>query len=371
MLFNNVFQRFQLAGIGLSGLLLSACQTTAPQPQLTDHARHTDFERDRQAILAMAGSYAVDFTFRETIAVRPDYETAEPYHSGGTEWVTVLEDADNRIVLQHVLVACGSDSEEQEEPAEEETTYTETLTANDQTSDYNEESADSDDEECFPIKHWRQDWIYQDQSLLEFRGNNRWENVSLPAEQVRGTWSQAVYQVDDSPRYEGYGRWQHDGNQSVWQSETTWRPLPRREYTVRDDYDVLVAINRHVITPNGWYHEQDNYKLDLSRNTDHPVIAREFGLNRYEPVDAPELSLASEYMHETEVFWAQVRNYWNQQLNRHQSLNIQSKVDDEAMYERMFELADEHTDAKTEASGRIQREIRNTLAAYVQAGHSD
>ena len=27
-------------------------------------------------------------------------------------------------------------------------------------------------------------------------------------------------------------------------------PLPRREFSVRDDYDLLVGVNRHTITPN-------------------------------------------------------------------------------------------------------------------------
>ena len=45
-----------------------------------------------------------------------------------------------------------------------------------------------------------------------------------------------------------FGRWEHFGNVSTWLSSTTWRPLPRREFSVRKDYDVLVGTNRHTIT---------------------------------------------------------------------------------------------------------------------------
>src|SRR3546814_951309 len=48
---------------------------------------------------------------------------------------------------------------------------------------------------------------------------------------------------------------------ATWTSDLTARPLPRREYTKRDDYNVLIGINRHTITPNGWTHEQFNTKV--------------------------------------------------------------------------------------------------------------
>ncbi len=346
--------------LSLSLSLLGGCQSQPTQPQQATtvdlNIEHTQFELDRQAILAMAGNFEVDFNFRETIAVRPGYELSEAYQSGGVEWVTVLEDAGERIVLQHVLVACSTP---EETDVSEDESYNQRSTEESSTSELNI------DEDCFPIKHWRQDWVYQDITMTEYRGHNRWATVTLADEEVRGTWSQAVYQVDDSPRYEGYGRWHHEPNQSVWESEITWRPLPRREYTVRDDYDVLVAINRHVVTANGWHHEQDNYKLDLDKDTKHPVIARENGLNHYLSTDAPELRIASEYMDDTDQFWGAVRNWWQQQFTTHNTLDIAKKVDDKAMYERMFELADEYKGA-SRVNNKMQRDIQQVLTTYIK-----
>lgn len=45
-----------------------------------------------------------------------------------------------------------------------------------------------------------------------------------------------------------------------WENKTS-SPLPRREYTKRDDYNVMLRGNRHEITDYGWMHEQDNDKM--------------------------------------------------------------------------------------------------------------
>ena len=43
------------------------------------------------------------------------------------------------------------------------------------------------------------------------------------------------------------------GNRSAWTGENSWRPLPEREHSVRDDYGVMEGFHRIVITP-GWIH---------------------------------------------------------------------------------------------------------------------
>src|SRR3546814_12670956 len=84
---------------------------------------------------------------------------------------------------------------------------------------------------------------------------------ALSPAQTGGAWTQCVYEVSDAPRYCGTGKWSYDNGIATWTSDLTARPLPRREYTKRDDYNVLIGINRHTITPNGWTHEQFNTKV--------------------------------------------------------------------------------------------------------------
>ncbi|MEO0587771.1 MAG: DUF6607 family protein, partial [Planctomycetota bacterium] len=230
------FRSVAAGSIALAGLMAPASfvsaetrvdysSATAEKAEDCGCAATMAFEKDRKAILAMAGEYEVDFQFQETVTIVPGYELKDPYNSGATEFVEVVEDTGDRIVLQHILVM-----------------------------------SDPKDAEAKPhvVKHWRQDWVYQDTTLIEYRGNRIFETVELSADEVAGTWSQAVYQVDDSPRYEAIGSWSHIGDRSSWASKETWRPLPRREHTKRDDYQVMVARNRHTITPTGWVHEQDN-----------------------------------------------------------------------------------------------------------------
>jgi hypothetical protein len=208
-------------------------------------------QQDRAAILAMAGEYRVHFEFTETVALRGGYATKPAKTSGATELVVVVEDSPGRIVLQHLLLDTRSNG---------------------------------------VIKHWRQDWTWQDTTLLEFRGDRRWQRRALAPAEVAGRWTQSVHEVDDSPRYAAVGRWEHRGDTSEWVSEQTWRPLPRREHTTRDDYDVLVGTNRHIVTPWGWVHAQDNTKLDLRRNAAEPLIAKEVGSNTYRRINDVDFS---------------------------------------------------------------------------------
>lgn len=216
-------------GYLLPGWLALACGTVAGPAEVAGSRSAVpgcEPERDRAAIRGMAGEYAVSFSFQENLALTEGYKPRDRYEVDGTELVLLIEDTPARIALQHLLVT-GPASDPR------------------------------------VIKHWRQDWTFQDRELLEYRSGGVWYRKTLLAEQVRCTWSQAVFQVNDAPRYEGWGPWRHADGTSSWTSNETWRPLPRREYTERDDYDVVIGFNRHVMTPTGWAHEQDNTKVVL------------------------------------------------------------------------------------------------------------
>ena len=153
------------------------------------------FERDRRAILAMIGGYRTSFDFIETVGFNPTYKPAAPYQSWGTEYVYLVEDQGDFISLQHVIVMFIK-------------------------------MPDKSISDAMVIKHWRQDWQYEDINLNVYVGNNTWKKKEFAKEDIAGTWSQSVYQVDDSPRYQSTGHWQHKNNYSSWLSQETWRPLP-------------------------------------------------------------------------------------------------------------------------------------------------
>jgi hypothetical protein len=269
------------------------------------HAALADsaFERDRKAILAMAGEFEVKFRFDETVSLREGYELRHD-KSQGFETVLVVEDTGKRIVLQHILVS-------------------------------------KDGEHV--VKHWRQDWTHQDRQLREFAGGRIWKSRQLSTAEARGTWTQAVYEVNDGPRYESFGRWHHEGQYSSWQSHSTWRPLPRREYSTRKDYDVLLAVNRHAITPWGWVHEQDNTKWDRADVTGHPYVARELGVNEYRRLTGFDFGPARAYAERTRQYWAAVRAEWERVLAGSNPVEVAGGAEVAEALDRVYEMANETT----------------------------
>ncbi|MEM7139020.1 MAG: DUF6607 family protein [Myxococcota bacterium] len=281
--------------------------------------------RDRNAILKMAGSFDVDFDFEETVALAEGYALQESYHSEASEVVLVLESTATHVVLQHILLI------------------------------------PQDDGPTLPLKHWRQDWTFEDTDLLEFQGDRIWRHRTLSPAEAQCTWSQAVFQVDDGPRYEGIGRFEHaeDGT-ATWASEETWRPLPRREYTKRDDYDVLIAFNRHVITDSGWQHEQDNRKWVLDEQV---ALVEERGLNVYQRANLEDDVVARDYMSKTGAFWTEVRDEWATQLTSSPSVHVRNKVDGAPLYLRIFPEAESLSSEKPRTQ---RRTIAELLAQYVE-----
>ena len=265
-------------------------------------------EADRKAILSMAGEYHVSFRFEETVGLVSGYALTEPYLSEATEFVEVVEDTGGRIVLQHVLVM--------------------------------KPEAGGDDDAPRVVKHWRQDWTYQDTELVEYRGSRVFAHVEVDPSEAAGRWSQAVYQVDDSPRYEALGRWTHDHGRSAWESDETWRPLPRREYTKRSDYQVMVAVNRHVLTPTGWVHEQDNRKLVLNESgAPAGVLAHETGLNTYTRVVDVDFSAGRSYWRDTQAYWHDVRSLWADVLDDQPATVVATEVNEKPLYAQLFAVA--------------------------------
>ncbi|TNE63693.1 MAG: hypothetical protein EP335_09035 [Alphaproteobacteria bacterium] len=289
-----------LGGVLALGLL-AACATGGHPVSVADAtssavATEAQFEADRKAILAMTGDYAVTFSFKETVAFQPDYHLKDAYETGAHEIVRVIGDTGRFISLQHILIVGG--------------------------------------EERFPIKHWRQDWVYEPEKIFEYIGHNTWRMRDLSLSERKGKWAQLVYQVDDGPRYAALAAWDHTAGLSSWTSPATWRPLPRREATKRDDYDVMVAVNRHALTPTGWVHEQDNTKLVIGENPH--VIARETGLNTYNHTSGIDAEVAENYWDQTKDYWARVRAEWSgiEAANRVFGLTI--KGEPEPMYTKIL-----------------------------------
>jgi len=256
--------------------------------------------QDQKAIKSMCGCYEVSFNFAETFQYSNDstYKASDVKHDTGLEWVELLEDSENKIVMQHLLIV-------------------------------------GKPEEQHVIKHWRQDWLFENTNLYTYNADNKWNYVSLPKSQVKGQWTQKVFQVDDSPRYEGSATWIHADGKSYWEN-TTDAPLPRREYTKRHDYNVTVRTNKHEITKYGWIHDQDNDKVIRTTGKDDVVLAQEKGLNTYTKVDDSKCKSAQDWWKTNNQNWKLVRNKWDEVFNRKTDLILEEKVDEKPLYSILF-----------------------------------
>ena len=294
---------------------------------------------DRTAILAMLGEYDVDFAFDETVLLAPGYERAPAKRSGGSEVVILVEDTARgdgtpaRIVLQHILV---------------------------------------DPKSGHVTKHWRQDWIYEAEERFEFSADQTWRVRAIPEQKTRGAWTQCVYEVSDAPRYCGTGTWNHRYGVATWTSDRTWRPLPRREYTRRSDYNALNVENRHTIVPGGWTHEQDNTKaVRADDGSTVRTIAREYGFNDYRKDSDVDFTPAHDYWKATAGYWERVRQRWDSFLVDGRGLRMKTEIDGMALIIPLFTqaaAAEEGKDVPDAASDEACAEWVEAVPAEAVAG---
>ena len=265
--------------------------------------------KDRNSILKMCGCFEIDFKFSETFNYIDDenYVPSENYQSYALEVAIPIINEKKKISIQHLLIV-GFGSKQS------------------------------------VIKHWRQDWIYENEDFYEYSSNNRWDYSSLQKSDVKGQWSQKVYQVDDGPRYEGTGTWIHIDNTSYWES-TSNAPLPRRELK-RSDYNLMIRNNKHQITEYGWVHDQDNKKI-LIQNNKRNLIADEKGYNEYKRTSDKKCAVAYDWWKENSAKWSSVRSNWKKVFQRNKDLLLKEKVGGMKLYEYLlftdkYESTDSH-----------------------------
>lgn len=270
--------------------------------------------QDRKSILTQAGCYRVTYHFKETASLIPNYPTRSPeYHEQGIEWIDAETSKrnPNKIQLQHILMTPHG-----------------------------------------PLKHWSQTWIYQPRSMMIYSGNSRWEKISISQARASGKWVQQVYQVDGSPRYGCMAPWTHDGLKDYWECQT-WSPLPRRELTQRNDYQVLNRTNHHEITPTGWVHLQDNQKIQLEP-TIARIIALEDGTDTYTRIDSSYCQEAREWWDKNQPIWKEIHQVWDEVYLNSNSFQLKASVNQKTLWERLFEIAHSGEDIRNQTQKAIQ-----------------
>ncbi|MBC7863200.1 MAG: hypothetical protein IAF38_09510 [Bacteroidia bacterium] len=302
-------------------LLLFAVSTFAqqkPKPLATSAAP----QQDKEAIKSMAGIYKVSFDFAETFSSDTGYKYHDRKREWGIEYVFLVEETEKKISLQHLLIV----------------------------------------NDTMIVKHWRQDWVYENTELYGYYKDNQWIKTVLKPEQVKGQWTQKVYQVDDSPRYEASGTWLHADGKHFWEG-TCDAPLPRREFTVRSDYNVMRRHSRMEINSDGWALIQDNEKI-LRQNGIDKTLCWEKGIEKFTK-GAYNAQPAISWWNKNTAYWADVRTVWNAVYTQKTEIKITKKVDNKILYEQLFKMGDDYSKAGTYNSDEAKASIKKTIELYL------
>lgn len=279
-------------------------------------------ELDKESIKKMTGCYEVVFQSSETFANDNDYKYYPKYKSGALEWIFVDEESNDSINLQHLLIT-----------------------------------------RVGVMKHWRQKWDYQATKYLQYQGFSDWSLNTLSEKEAKGNWTQRVYQVDDSPRYECSAPWIHSGLINYWEC-TANAPLPRREFSVRSDYNILKRKNRHELTVFGHVHDQDNLKISKELNDSEKLIAMEKTYNTYKKVEDEKCTQAKEWWPKHRAYWVDVTRVWDEVLYTNNLTKFQFKKDGVNLWEKLFEL-DDTLSTSSYDSENAKKVIMSTIKEHI------
>lgn len=270
----------------------------------------------------LCGCFDVKFEYAETFSPDDEYE----YHnreriSHARELVIPVEKTRKRWVLQHLLIV----------------------------------------NDTMVIKHWREDWSFEDPMLFTYKGDQVWEKKRLPLRDVKGKWTQTVWEVSDAPRYQGVSEWVSTDGKTFWMN-TTDAPLPRREYTKRKDYNILRRTNTIIVRDTGWVHDQDNAKI-MRGDGKTELLVEEKGKNTYTRVNDSFCEAAKTYWANNKTYWESVRKVWDDYMAANEVVSLKILVDGKPLYAHLGLLEEEFARNGKDVSATESR-IRDILDQF-------
>lgn len=277
----------------------------------------------REMVDKLCGCFEVDFKYAETFAPDAAYKYHDREETGGVaELALPIEISDKKVVIQHLLVVSPK----------------------------------------MIVKHWREEWTYENPVIWKYEGDKVWVKKTVPAEQVKGKWTQTVWEVSDEPRYQGFSQFVNLDGKTIWQSSTD-APLPRREYTIRSDYNILKRTNRISFNDSGYLHEQDNQKI-IRANGKDKLLVEEKGLNTYKKLADKECAVATEYWEKNKEYWSVVRKVWEDYISKVNRIELKTKVEGKMLNEYLMALAKDYTDKKI-AEKDLYSKVKEQISKFM------
>ena len=99
---------------------------------------------------------------------------------------------------------------------------------------------------------------------------------------------------------------------------------------------------------------------------DKPYLAREYGVARYERLQAADFGAADEYYERTKKFWDDVRDAWADDFRKQPTITLRAPVDQSGLFVPLFEHAEKLAageKADTDSATVIQKSLQDMRAA--------
>jgi len=278
--------------------------------------------QEQQAIKQLCGCFAVTFNYAETFT--NDTTKTMASHLMDTnavlEYEFPIEETPKKVVIQHILIVPGGPM----------------------------------------IKHWREEWAYEQTTLWQYDKDKEWVKTTLSPDEVKGKWTQSIWEVSDAPRYQGVSDWVSTNHELFWLN-TTDAPLPRREYTIRDDYNVLNRTNRIIVSDKGYMHEQDNKKIIRRAGQPDSILTYEKGYNKYVRMSDSKCEGARAFWTKDKAeFWADVRAVWAEKMDKANRIKVKGAIDNQLLYEALGEVED-----KKLSGDKRKKAIERVMNRYI------
>ena len=157
------------------------------------------------------------------------------------------------------------------------------------------------------VKHWRQDWRFEDTVTHDYQGHGVYERHNHREQDIRGCGPKRYTRLTirlDMKQWESGITEQACLNGRAPKKKTT----SRREFAVRSDYQALLGRHRITVTHNGWIQGRRLLKLALKTNNEQAetgaMLAKEAGISRYERITGYDFNAGDLYWEKTESFLA-------------------------------------------------------------------
>ena len=271
--------------------------------------------RGRQAVLAMAGCYLVDYSYVEVESLKEGYARDPRVYDvnrdkSAKEWITAEALSPGRIRLRRILFLTELSGAVR--------TGTE-------------------------VRHQSEDWEYDAPFLYDFVAPLNWQVRDLRA--TPGLWTRRVTNLDDGLRYQCAARWSGDTAYPEW-SCSNYAPVPGRETRDmgRSDYQTLQRGTRIVVygaaQGGSWLERQNNVKT-IHTDAGRTPLVRELGKNWYVRLPDTECSAARTFAEPRVAFWTLLREVWDGVLDGSRPFVERLPAGQPPRFVKMFELEDE------------------------------